>query len=244
MTGHKVRRSVPPQAEGTGREVAIVGRNEPKRVTSHNGVTSRPWTPEQVIGHADARVLPVYVTRDEAHRTFAAATKTRDRLFAKTLWVTGARVSEAIEVRPCDFDPAARVLRLHRLKKRRPVEAAISGLPEDYCPELQTYIELTRPRPRDRLFAFTRFRGLRLVKALMARAGIEPVYRVGPNGRRADMKRHPHAWRHGFAINLIVQGKPLEAVKELLGHSSILTTHIYSRALAANTRPFMESAEF
>lgn len=231
----------------TGREVVVVARNEPEMVTTHPGVTSRsarPWTPEQVIAHADARHLPVYVTKEEAHRTFAAATKTRDRLFVKTLWVTGARVSEAIEVRPADFDPVARVLRLQRLKKRRPVEAAVAGLPEDYCRELATYIELTKPRPRDRLFPFTRFRALRLVKGLMAKAGIEPVYRIGPKGRRADMKRHPHAWRHGFAINLILQGKPLEVVKELLGHASILTTHIYSRALAANVRPFMETAEF
>ena len=71
------------------------------------------------------------------------------------------------------------------------------------------------------------------------RAGVR-----GAKGRRADMKRHPHAWRHGFAINLIMQGKPLEVVKELLGHASILTTHVYSRALAANVRPFMETAEF
>jgi integrase len=161
-----------------------------------------------------------------------------------TLAVVATRLSEAIEVRPCDFAPVARILRIHRLNKRRPVEAAVAGLPEDYCRELATYIELTKPRPRDRLFPFTRFRGLRLVKGLMAKAGIEPVYRLGPKGRRADMKRHPHAWRHGFAINLIVQGKPLDVVKELLGHASILTTHIYSRALAANVRPFMETTEF
>lgn len=242
-----MRDLVPSDPPPTNREVVVAGRNGAEMVTLGNGVTSRsarPWTPEQVVAHADARHLPVYVTREEAHRTFAAATKTRDRLFVKTLWVTGARVSEAIAVRPCDFDPAARVLRIQRLKKRRPVEAAVAGLPEDFCRELSTYIELTKPRPRDRLFLFTRFRGLRLVKSLMAKAGIEPMYRFGRNGRRADMKRHPHAWRHGFAINLIVQGKPLEVVKELLGHSSILTTHIYSRALAANVRPFMEATEF
>lgn len=245
--GHIMKESVTSQAGSARREVVLAPRIDPEKVTLRNGVTSGPrhaWTPEQFVAQADARHLPIYITRDEAHRTFAAARKTRDRLFAKTLWVTGARVSEAIEVRSCDFDSAARLIRLHRLKKRRPHEAAVAGLPEDYCRELSTYIELAKPRPRDRLFPFTRFRALRLVRALMARAGIEPVYRVGPNGRRADMKRHPHAWRHGFAINLIVQGKPLEVVKELLGHSSILTTHIYSRALAANVRPFMEATVF
>jgi len=219
----------------------------PKKGTLRMDVTSgprHPWTPEQFIAQADQRHLPVYVTFEEAHRSFAAATKTRDRLFLKTLWVTGARVSEAIEVRPCDFDRFARTMRIRRLKKRRPLEAAIAGLPEDYCQEMATYIELTKPRPTERLFRFTRFRALRLVKALMAKAGIEAIYRTSEGGRRADMKRHPHAWRHGFAINLIMQGKPLEAVKELLGHASILTTHIYSRALAANTRPFMETTQF
>ena len=221
-----------------------------KQVTIANGVTSgparRPWTPESLIAEADRGRLPVYVTREEAHRTFDAVPpdKPRDRLFVKTLWVTGARVSEAIEVRPRDFDFAARTLRIQRLKKGRPLEVAIPGLPEDYCRELATYLKLTGLRPGERVFDFDRFRGLRLVKGLMAQAGIEPSYRVGPKGGRVDVKRHPHAWRHGFAVNLIMQGKPLEVVKELLGHASILTTHIYSRAIAANTRPFMETTVF
>lgn len=232
------------------REVIQVPPSGSKKVTVVQRVTSeptrRPWTPEALIAEADRGRLPVYVTIEEAHTTFDAVPpeKPRDRLFVKTLWVTGARVSEAIEVRPRNFDFAARTLRIQRLKKGRPLEVAIPGLPEDYCRELATYLKLAGLRPSERVFDFDRFRGLRLVKGLMAKAGIEPSYRIGPKGGRVDVKRHPHAWRHGFAVNLIMQGKPLEVVKELLGHSSILTSYVYTRAIAANTRPFMETTTF
>ena len=216
-----------------------------EKCTKDAGVHRRPWTPEALIAAGDRKNLPVWVTHDEAHAVFNAAESARDRLFAWTLWVTGARVSEAIGIAACDFDRSTRTLRLRRLKKRSgPVDASVPGLPEEFCQLLHTYIQSAGLKGRARLFAFNRFRAWRIIKALMAKAGIEPVYRTTKTGKRIDLKRHPHAWRHGFAINLLNQGKPLVAVQELLGHESMLSTYVYVRALAANVRPFMETTTF
>ncbi len=67
--------------------------------------------------------------------------------------------------------------------------------------------------------------------------------------RRAGIKAYPHLFRHSFASYLVMQGVDLPSVKELLGHTQISTTMIYSHLLQqhkakaveklpwANTRP-------
>ena len=49
-----------------------------------------------------SRRLPYYLTPDEAHQLIDVADNERDRLFLRTLWETGARVSEAIRIMLAD----------------------------------------------------------------------------------------------------------------------------------------------
>lgn len=70
----------------------------------------------------------------------------------------------------------------------------------------------------------TRARFFQMIKALAARAGIQPE-RVSP-----------HVLRHAFATHLLANGADLRAIQRLLGHADLSTTEIYTHVLEARLR--------
>ena len=179
-----------------------------------------------------AKRLPKALTIDQVERLLAAPSPEeplgiRDRALLELLYATGARVSEAIQL---DVDDLANlspesgsILRLRgKGSKERIVpvgsfaRAAIDAYLTRVRPDLAT-----RGRPSPRLFLGARGAPLSRQSAwLVIQAAAE----------KAQLTAHvsPHTLRHSFATHLLQGGADVRVVQELLGHSSVATTQIYT----------------
>ena len=153
----------------------------------------------------------------------ASALGLRDRAMLETLYATGLRVSELVNLKLHEIGFNEGVLRAFgKGDKERLVplgELAIDWLGR-YLNEARP--EILKGRQSDALFvtarggAMTRQAFWQLIKRYAALAGIAPD------------KLSPHVLRHAFATHLLNHGADLRVVQLLLGHADISTTQIYT----------------
>lgn len=147
----------------------------------------------------------------------------RDRAMLETIYATGLRVSELVNLKLHEIGFNEGVLRaLGKGSKERLVplgEQAIDWL-RRYLDEARA--EILKGQQSDALFvtarggAMTRQAFWQLIKRYAMRAGIAPE------------KLSPHVLRHAFATHLLNHGADLRVVQLLLGHADISTTQIYT----------------
>jgi integrase len=192
--------------------------------------------------------VPDYLTPGEAIAMINAARmqNRRDELFLKLLWMTGVRVSEATAIRPNDikegslrvYGKAKPTTKEKRRKKGEPKDGKRKRyipLPDSLRADLYSYIIDSGIAPTERIFPFTTTRAYQITKQYAQLAGVE-------QNREAGI--HPHLFRHGFAVNFLKQTHNLVALKELLGHTSILRTMIYLRLAQVDLREAMDQVNF
>jgi integrase/recombinase XerD len=149
------------------------------------------------------------------------------RIFCSLLYYTGCRISEALHVTPRRGDFAAQVIIVESLKKRRKgVYRAIPVPPSlldtlDMVHGLKEIQRRNRRRELDQpLWSWSRTTAWRRVVAVMKNAEISE----GPH-------RVPKGLRHGYAINALNKGVPLNMLSKWMGHSIIEITAIYANAV-------------
>jgi integrase/recombinase XerD len=147
----------------------------------------------------------------------------RDRAILEVLYATGIRVSELIALRQLDVLAESGIARVFgKGKKERLVPIGKSALAwvDRYQRECRTLLQ-RRDTTQDALFLNARGKPLtrmaiwKIVQSSAAKAGVA-----------RDV--HPHTFRHSFATHLLEGGADLRAVQEMLGHSDISTTQIYT----------------
>ena len=147
----------------------------------------------------------------------------RDRAILELMYATGLRVSEAVNLKVSDINFDVGFLRcIGKGSKER-----IVPLGKEARFSLKRYLEKARPK-------------------LLKKSPAEPVLFLSRLGRRisrqsfwklikfyakkAGIKKNirPHTLRHSFATHLLEGGADLRSVQEMLGHSDISTTQIYT----------------
>lgn len=191
------------------------------------------------------RTLPSVLRQDQALAAMTAAKSgaeqgdplaLRDRLIAELLYATGIRVSELCGLDVDDVDTAHRVVRV--LGKGNKQRTAPFGQPA--AEALRAWLCDGRPA--------------------LATAESGPALLLGARGRRLDVRQArtvvhqtvaavdgapdmgPHGLRHSAATHLLEGGADLRVVQELLGHSSLATTQLYTHVAVARLRAVHDQA--
>ena len=175
--------------------------------------------------------LPKYLIREEVHQILSIIKKPRDRMILDFLWNTGVRVSELISIKVSSIDFYAGVINVRTLKKRYDAERSIP-VPKDFLNKVDEYIQSNKLSGDDFLFPITRQNIYYLVSRYCRIAGID--YK----------RRHPHTFRHSFAINCVLQGISGSVLAEWLGHEGLAHIMVYARALARDTKHLRDGLEF
>jgi len=144
----------------------------------------------------------------------------RDRLIIALFYATGIRLSELLNIEDKDIYLNEGSLKV--LGKRN--KERIIPISKELCSEIESYIKL-RNKTIERLDSnlFLRKNGKKTYPKLIYNIVRDRMTEVS-----SLKKRSPHVLRHTFATTMLNNGADLNAVKELLGHSSLAATQVYT----------------
>ena len=172
--------------------------------------------------------LPRVLSEDEVVRLLnqpdiTTAEGFRDRTMLEVLYATGMRVSELINLTLDRVDLNMKyIIAFGKGSKERIVP--LGSVAAEF---LQQYLEKVRPKltheDRNTNIVFLAFGGHELTRQRFWQI-------IRAYGRKAKINKAltPHILRHSFATHLLDNGADLRSVQELLGHSDISTTQIYT----------------
>ena len=147
----------------------------------------------------------------------------RDRTVLEVLYATGIRVSELLGLRQADVqaeDGTVRVFGKGSKERLVPMGSSALGWIRRYKDECRPLLRHAAPST-DVLFLNARGRP-------MTRMAIWKIVQTYSKRAKVEKDVHPHTFRHSFATHLLEGGADLRAVQEMLGHSDISTTQIYT----------------
>ncbi|MBQ8420973.1 MAG: tyrosine-type recombinase/integrase [Bacteroidales bacterium] len=160
------------------------------------------------------------------------------RLLISTMYSLGIRRSELLGLTLADVDFGRKVVKVHgKGDKMREIPLVVS-----LCEEILLYLEAVETMCGGKRSLkeplFVTYKGARLYPVYVDRVVKSELGSAeGITGRRS-----PHVLRHSLATELLNEGADLNSIKELLGHSSLATTQIYTHSSIARLKDIYEQA--
>jgi integrase/recombinase XerD len=160
----------------------------------------------------------------------------RDKALLELLYATGARVSEAVALNVDDVIEGDVVRLFGKGSKQRIVPVGSYAQAA-----IEAYLVRARPtlsaRGKATPALFLGIRGQRV-----SRQNAWLIIRAAAEKAKLGIEISPHTFRHSFATHLLAGGADVRVVQELLGHSSVATTQIYTMVTADTLRDMYTTA--
>jgi len=204
----------------------------------------------EISSHKIARKLPKALTIEEvaslinSAQSLSEATSLRDVALLELLYSTGGRVSEIIGINVNDLakvDSDNEVIQTIKLRGKGAKERIVP-IGSFALTALDNYLVRVRPSlvaksAKSESALFLNSRGGRLSRQSAWNIVLEAAKASGLEG-----KVSPHVFRHSYATHLLDGGADIRVVQELLGHSSVTTTQIYTLVTIDKIRQSYSSA--
>lgn len=152
--------------------------------------------------------------------------ESRDLAMLELFYASGLRVSEVSALNVSDIDLVSEQLKVRgkgRKERILPLGAHAGRALRDYYRERETMLEQIPNRGPDRHAVFLSQKGKRL-----SGRGVQYIMNRFLKNLGETTGASPHSLRHSFATHMLDAGADLRAVQELLGHSSLSTTQVYT----------------
>ena len=189
-------------------EVLIPEVLKDKNLTKTRGIVKR-------------KELRKYLSKEEMQRKLDGITDHNDKFFCMFLWMSGIRVSEAINIKKKDIDFREKMMVVKWLKSRKYFERVVSIHPQ-LCQMLELYTG--GMNQDDRVFPFSRQNAFYITKKWL---GVSP-----------------HKLRHSFAVNWLREGVSIAYLREALGHKFLNTTGEYLKIVPSDVAKELEKIKF
>jgi len=161
--------------------------------------------------------IPVVLTKEEVKRLLEVFTNQKSKLMISMIYACGFRVSELVNLKLEDFnfDEKTGHVRQGKGKKDR-----MFNIPEFLINDLKSQVEKQKQENKEYLFS-----GL---NNKMSSRNIQKIIEKARVKANIQKQIHPHTLRHSFATHLLESGIDIRKIQELLGHSDLSTTQIYT----------------
>lgn len=166
----------------------------------------RPWTFDSKEFATARKKLPHYLRREQIDLLIQHAEDTHERMFVKTLFLTGIRIAELMSLTQESIEPDG-----IKFIGKRDKERFVPVLDNGFMSELRDYAK----EQKGRLFPRKYYNYWLALRRLCLVAGTPMV--------------SPHTLRHSRAVDLVERGVSLGGVQTFLGHEQPGTTLIYSQ---------------
>lgn len=150
----------------------------------------------------------------------------RDKLIVDMFYVTGIRRAELIALKTSDVDLAKGEIKVLGKRNKERILPILPIIQEQV--KLYFFERNNLQQVKDGSFFFLTLKGVKLNDSLVYRLINKYFSHVSEK-----VKKSPHILRHTFATHMLNNGADLNSVKELLGHSSLASTQIYTHSSLA-----------
>lgn len=159
----------------------------------------------------------------------------RDKLIIDLFYTTGIRRAELIHIKSNDIDLTNQTLKVLGKRNKERIVPILPIIVQEFKVYFSERANLEEIRDND--YFFLTIKGNKLNESL--------VYRLINNYFSTvseKVKKSPHILRHTFATHLLNNGADLNSVKELLGHSSLASTQVYTHNSLAELKKVYQNA--